>query len=147
MSSRDEPFVGSTSSWGDGFWQDVMHYPGSAQVGLGRRFLERYSWWLFEPRQEAEVQALGRPSFATGIPGKTAIFYLAGQWADGRFAGVQGTRVKIESGARYRASFFDPRTGADIEVGPVKPDADGFWRVPSKPTMDDWVLLLERRMR
>lgn len=143
MSSRDEPFVGSTSSWGDGFWQDVMHYPGSAQVGLGRGFLERYSWWLFEPRREPEVEKLERPPFAVGIPGKTAVFYLAGQWADGRFTGVQGTRIRIEPGAQYRALFFNPRTGADVEVGPVKPDPDGFWPVPSKPTMDDWVLALE----
>ena len=147
MSSRDEPFVGSTASWGDGFWQDVMHYPGSAQVGLGRRILERYHWWRFEPLREPEVEALGRPSFATGIPGEVMLFYLAGQWADGRFAGVQGTRISVEPGSHYRATFIDPRTGADKDAGPVTPDEDGKWRVPSKPTMDDWVLVLEDKSR
>ncbi len=141
MSSRDEPFKGSTMNWGDGFWQDVMHYPGSAQVGLGRRFLERYPWWQFEPRIEPEVQ--DRRSFAVGIPGKVAVFYLTGQWADPKFRGVQGTRLSIETVARYRAYFFNPRTGADVDAGVVTPDADGFWPVPPKPSMDDWVLVLD----
>jgi hypothetical protein len=152
MSSRDEPFVGSTMNWGDGFWQDVMHYHGSAQVGLGRRFLERYPWWLFEPRavggdsDRRPGSAIGIASynsFGMGIPGKVAVFYLAGQWADQKFAGVQGQRIEIEPGARYRASFFDPRTGKDVAIGPVEPDPEGFWPVPRKPSMDDWVLVLE----
>ncbi|MBP6963745.1 MAG: DUF4038 domain-containing protein [Armatimonadetes bacterium] len=134
MSSRDEPFVGSTMNWGEGFWQDVMHYPGSAQVGLGRRFLERYPWWLFEPRPD---------QLAIGIPGKLKIFYLAGQWVDPKFAGVRDKRIEIEPDIQYRAYFFDPRTGADVAVGPVEPDADGTWPVPRKPTMDDWVLVLD----
>ncbi len=141
MSSRDEPFLGSTMNWGDGFWQDVMHYQGSAQVGLGRRFLERYPWWLFEP---VTVEGLSRSSFGMGIPGKVAVFYLAGQWADPKFAGVQGQRIDIEPNARYRAYFFDPRTGKDVAIGPVEPDPDGLWPVPRKPSMDDWVLVLER---
>lgn len=142
MSSRDEPFAGSTMNWGDGFWQDVMHYPGSTQVGLGRRLLERYPWWQFEPRQEPEAEKLGRQTFGMGIPGKVALFYLAGQWVDQKFAGVQGTRIKIESGARYRAYFLNPRTGADLDAGEVTPDTDGLWPVPQKPSMDDWVLVL-----
>ncbi len=143
MSSRDEPFVGSTFSWGDGFWQDVMHYPGSAQVGLGRRLLERYPWWLFEPRTEPEAEKLGRQTFGMGIPGKVAVFYLAGQWVDGRFAGIRDTKLKIEPGARYRAYFFNPRTGKDIDAGKVTPDQDGFWPAARRPTMDDWVLVLD----
>lgn len=134
MSSRDEPFVGSTMNWGEGFWQDVMHYPGSAQVGLGRRFLERYAWWLFEPQPDR---------LAVVIPGKVKVFYLTGQWVDPRFVGMRDKRIEIEPGTRYRAYFFDPRTGADVIVGPVEPDADGTWPVPRKPTMDDWVLVLE----
>ena len=104
-----------------------MHYQGSAQVGLGRRFLERYAWWLFEP-----IQVSDRPSFGMGIPGKVAVFYLAGQWADQKFAGVQGKRIEIEPGARYRAYFFDPRTGKDVAIGPVEHDPDGFWLVPAQ---------------
>ena len=63
-------------------------------------------------------------------------------------------RVAIERGACYRALFFNPRTGAEvrdyegrlhvpIHLGPVEPDADGLWPVPPKPTMEDWVPVLE----
>ncbi len=161
MSSRHEPFRGSTCSWGDGFWQDVMHYPGSMQMGVGRRFFERFAWWLFEPRPEPELEKLDRISaFATGIPGVVAVFYLAASCMDEIFAGVQcalweprTSKITIEPDAAYRAYFFNPRTGEDVqsyhtgggkvvELGPVEADADGLWLVPPKPTMDDWVLVL-----
>ena len=155
MSSRDEPFQGTTSSWGDGFWQDVMHLPGSCHLALGRQFLERYPWWRFQPRPEPEAAAAGRLSaFGAGIPGQVAVFYLAGNGMGPDLMGVQGTRIRIEPGAHYRAHYFDPRTGNEVRHfqtrGPVQvhldavePDADGTWPVPPKPTMADWVLVLE----
>jgi hypothetical protein len=27
----------------------------------------------------------------------------------------------------------------------VAPDANGYWKLPPKPTMEDWVLVLENR--
>ena len=32
---------------------------------------------------------------------------------------------RIEPGVRYRAMFYDPRTGAEHPLGVVKPDARG----------------------
>ena len=143
MSSRDEPFRGTTGSWGDGCWQDVMHLPGSGQVALGRRFFARYPWWRFVPRPEPEVD---RPwTFATGIPGAVAVCYLAANCMERDFHGVHGGRLTIEPAAHYRAYWFNPRTGADLEIGPVQPGADHLWPVPAKPTMEDWVLVLEDR--
>jgi len=147
MSSRDEPFQGTTGSWGDGFWQDVMHLPGSGQVGLGRRLLERWPWWRFIPRVEPETEAAGRRTFGTGIPGVVALFYLAATCMDAEFRGVQGTRLALEPEARYRAFFLNPRTGSEVQVGPVMPEADGRWPVPARPTMEDWLLVLEDRER
>jgi hypothetical protein len=157
MSSSDEPFCGATGNWGDGFWQDRMHLPGSTQVGLGRRLFERYPWWLFEPRQEPEVAAAGRASaFTTGIPGTVAVFYLAADHMAQEFYGVQGLRIQVEPGPEYLASFFNPRTGETvthyqakgmkmIELGAVEPNEDGFWPTPPKPTREDWVLVLENK--
>jgi hypothetical protein len=64
---------------------------------------------------------------------------------EGDFRGVQGGKLQIESGAHYQAYFFNPRTGEDRPVGPVTPDAEGLWPVPNRPTMEDWVLVLEDR--
>jgi len=142
MSSRDEPFNGSTASWGDGYWQDAMHYPGSAHVGLGRKILERYPWWQMEPKQEPEADKAGRVSpFTAHIPGKLTIYYLPSTCMEPPLAGMQGLRAKVEPG---RATFINPRTGDDIDAGPVTPDSDGLWAIPQKPTMEDWVLVVER---
>jgi len=50
--------------------------PPSAQVALGRKLLERYPWWLFEPLQDPLLPAGRLSAFATGIPGAIAIYYL-----------------------------------------------------------------------
>ena len=117
MSSRDEPFTGTTMNWGDGFWQDVMHYAGSGQVALGRRFFERYPWQLFEPRPLPEVEKLGRiASFATGIPGSVWVFYYASSAMDGIFQGCRARRSH-RAGRGLPGDFFNPRTGAEVNVG------------------------------
>ena len=55
---------------GGGPWEDVMHLPGSAQVGIGKRILERFPWWRFERIHEPRAVDLGRASsFGAGIPG------------------------------------------------------------------------------
>ena len=136
MSTREEPY---SQDWGEGFWREAMHYPGSEQVGLGRRFLERYPWCQFEPRREPDVEKLGRiSSFAAGVPGEVWMFYLVGNWADQALVGVRGMSVQIE--AKFRAFFFNPRSGEEVEVGVVNP---GVWPIPARPTMEDWVLVLE----
>jgi hypothetical protein len=140
MSSRDEPFKGTTGSWGDGFWQDVMHYPGSTHVGVGATILRRYPWWRLEPSQEAAPAEEGGTvsSFVARIPGELVIAYLpctCMPWA-GLFP------LHIETGARYHAAFHNPRSGEAIPVGEVTPE-DGRWTPPRQPTMEDWVLILE----
>jgi hypothetical protein len=169
MSSRDEPFVGWTASWGDAYWQDAMRLPGSGQVGLARRFLGRFPWWEFEPRvpdgeELARLERAGREyAFAAGVPGRVWLFYLAPGCMDTIFRGYQQSPfgganeklvIAIEPGVMYGARFLNPRTGAEcrsyhtrggfeVTLGTVVPNADGLWDVPPKPTMEDWVLVLE----
>jgi hypothetical protein len=146
MSSRAESFRGTTGSWGDGFWQDVMHLPGSGQVGLGRRFFERYPWWLFQPREEPALAELdSKYAFATGIPGVVAVYYMPVLCVEPHLRGMRGGAVTIEKDAAYTAYYFNPRTGAETEAGAVTPDANGQWKPPKVPSMEDWVLVLENK--
>ena len=47
-------------------WKEGMSYPGSTQLGLGKRFLGQYPWSRFEVHPEwADVGW-----FAAGIPGE-----------------------------------------------------------------------------
>jgi hypothetical protein len=146
MSSRDEPFEGTTGSWGDGYWQDVMHLPGSAQVGIGRRFFERYPWWDFAPLDEPAVHEKERRySFACGVPGRVLVYYLPARCMDDKLMGARDCPLTIGRDTPWTASFFDPRTGRDVPVGDVTCDATGKWTPPGAPTMADWVLVLANR--
>lgn len=149
MSSRDEHYSGAAGNWGDGVWQDVMHYPGATHLGIGQRFFARYPWWLLEPLVVDNLPEGRISAFAAGIPGALAIYYLPAGCMPPDLSGTIATwngrlgAIPINPAAQYHAYFFDPRTGVDLEIGPVQPDAEGRWTPPKKPTMDDWVLVLE----
>jgi hypothetical protein len=142
MSSREEPFEGTTGSWGDGVWQDVMHYPGSTHVGVGAEILRRYPWWQLEPCGASE-KGENAFSFAARIPGQLIVIYLPANCFPGEMQGNQSEAVvDVEPEASYEAHFVNPRTGEARSVGEVVPE-DGRWAPPHKPTMEDWVLVLE----
>ena len=149
MSSRLEPFKGTTGSWGDGFWQDVMRYSGSAHVGIGATILRRYPWWRLQPSDEpAEGRAGCAFSFVARIPGELIIAYLPCNCMSSDVLGHQEAwggphPLRIEPGAKYTAKYVNPRTGADLPIGEVV-GKDGQWTPPRKPGMDDWVLVLEK---
>lgn len=148
MSSRHEPFKGTNGSWGEGFWQDVMHYPGSAHVGVGAQILRRYPWWRLEPCEEPEATKAGRVfSFVARIPGELIMAYLPVCCFPADMLGNQGgwghpLPLRIEEGVRYRADFINPCTGETTPVGLVVPE-NGQWTPPRKPSMADWVLVLK----
>ena len=74
--------------------------------------------------------------YAAGVPGVVRIVYVPL---------AEGVTVrKLEPDARYVASTFDPVSGRQDEIGPVKPDADGSWTAsPPADTQGDWVLVLQ----
>lgn len=148
INTRQQPFGPSPhgGTWGNEPWEDVHRLPGSTQIGLGKRLLERYEWWNFQPHPEWTDPA-GSPAsvdaaFAAGIAGKVRVIYFFNPpmpWTAGKM------RVTaIEPDVRYRGYFWDPRTAQEHPIGPVEPSADGAWIVPMAPTMQDWVLVLER---
>lgn len=147
VNTRTQPFGPSPhgGTWGDQPWEDACRLPGSGQLGLAKRLLERYQWWRFEPHQEWICPAAGEDDYfgpyAAGIPGEVRVIYFwhpTAPWSNTMLV------RNIERSARYRAFFFDPRHGREYPLGPVQPDAEGAWPVPVQPTMQDWVLVLEK---
>jgi len=147
VNRRDEPFGLSThgTSWSHTPWEEAYQLPGSRQVSLGKRLLERYPWWRFQPHQDwitphaTDDDPLG--PYGAGIPGTVRVFYFPSAlppW--GRRPTVQA----LEQGHAYHAFFFDPQTGQDFPIGPVQADATGTWQVPAPPILQDWVLVLEQ---
>jgi hypothetical protein len=125
-------------------WLEAHRLPGSYQMGLGKRLLERYAWWEFtnhqewvEPHAEA-ANALG--AYAAGIPRQVRMVYFhqpVGRW------GSLGTVVKaLEPDILYRAFYWNPCNGQEFSLGQVRGPSD--WAVPISPVAHDWVLVMER---
>ena len=91
-------------------WREGMNYPGSTQLGLGKKLLEQYPWSRFEPHPEwAEPD-----SFAAGIPGEVRFIYQPRR-------GVynwNGPVVKhLERDVPYHAFYFNPCNAKRYDQG------------------------------
>ncbi|MXX26435.1 MAG: DUF4038 domain-containing protein [Caldilineaceae bacterium SB0668_bin_21] len=149
VNTREAPYGPSPRIYGESFdedpWDEAMHFAGSRQVGLGRRLLERFRWWQFEPAshwiaQRGEhhfkpLQDYIRP-FAAGIAGEVRVIFIPVRYLV--------TVEEIEADVAYRAYYFDPRQGREFDIGAVVPDEEGTWQPPRPPIIQDWVLVLER---
>ncbi len=144
LNTAEKPFGPSPhgASWGDVPWTEAYRLPGSAHIGVGKKLLERYPWWRFESHQEwVEPHAdasdyLG--AYAGGIPHHVRVIYFhkpIAPWS--RPVSIQG----LETGIRYRAFFYDPKTGREVPLGEVSEVTT--WGVPQPPVMQDWVLVME----
>ncbi len=159
FSSREEPNRGMTRC-DDGVWEETYDLPGSRQVGIGKRLLERFEWHRMEahpewvdPHWTADERIL---PYAAGVPREFRIFYfpshafLPPQDANGCWSRMYAnvTLSDLEDDVAYRAFFFNPRTGIDSDPFPVR-GVNGEYVLPggvaanAVPTREDWVLVLE----
>ena len=146
VNQRDKPYGPSPHgmAWGNTSWEDASQLPGSGQLGLAKRLLERYEWWRFEPHPEWVephwTEEKYSAPFAGGIPGEVRVIYLS--WYH-----PNAVVKDIEKVADYRAYLWNPVDGSEQDLGAVTPDADGNWPLPmpSLPLLQDWVLVLERK--
>ena len=145
MNSREEFFVG-IRTYGDLPWQDAMSFPGSKHLGISKSLLERYPWWQFEPYPVANRDESERLSpHMAGVPGQVWLIYLPGEAFDQKLWGLIGKKIALVDDVKYRAFFFNPRDGREIDLGEVQPDQAGQWAIPQKPTREDMVLVLQKR--
>ena len=52
--------------------------------------------------------------------------------------------IAVAAFAGAEARFVDPRTMAELPIGRVEPDKDGRWTVPTPPSLEDWLLIVQR---
>ena len=119
-------------------WNEAMHYPGSTQVGIGKKILSQQQWWRFEPHPdwvEPHGTAFVEPHaewfdrakrwadengeyllpYASGIPGQIRFVYIPP-----RIYNPAGPLVKnLEDGIPYHAAYIDPVTGRKYRLGAV----------------------------
>lgn len=136
------------ATWGNTPWEEAYQLPGSRQVGLGKKLLERYRWWEFQPHPEwlEEHSNTGNNyigPYAAGIPGEVRVIFIPrlGDFVISLTGGK--TLIKdIERDVKYRAFYYDPITGDEYEAGEVTPDDEGCWISGQVPILQDWVLVL-----
>ncbi len=90
-------------------WREGMAYPGSTQLGIGKKLLKTLPWQRFAPHPEWAADGC----FAAGIPGEARVIYMPKKgvynWS--------GTVVNgLEPGATYQAYFFDPVRGTRFDL-------------------------------
>lgn len=118
-------------------WAEGIDLPGAEQMGMMRRFFEGHRWWDLEPISAAGSVVLGRkrPLAAATQDDTCIVAYYSAQ-----------ARKPLELEGRsgvWQASWFDPRGGAVQEAGTI--ECEGSLVLPRRPTLDDWVLVLEKR--
>jgi hypothetical protein len=119
-------------------WSEAMHLPGSTQLGLGKRLLEHYPWWRFQPHPEwvephsatllephvqwsedaKEFAARGGKwdlPYAAGIPGEVRVIYIPGHY----YSWAAPTVKHLERDLPYHACYFNPGTGQSYDLGLV----------------------------
>lgn len=115
-------------------WKEGMNYPGSTQLGLGKKLLETYPWQKFEPHPEWAPGC-----YVAGIPGGTRIIYRPRK---GIYDWSGFTVNDLVPGLSYKVFFFDPATGRRFDQGMV-PSTAISWNTPNVPSPQDWVLVME----
>ena len=116
-------------------WREGMNYPGTTQLGIGKKLLEQYPWSRFEPHPEWT----GTNCIAAGIPGEVRFIYQPRK----KIYDWKGTVVKkLEPGVRYSAFYFDPATGRRFDQEIIEAPS-GEYQTKGVPSPQDWVLVLE----
>ncbi len=143
INTREKPYGLSPHghSWGGPPWEVAARLPGSGQIGLGKKLLERYSWWKLEPRADIvephwSADNYWQP-FAAEIPGEAIIAFSPG--------GGTALRFRNLAPRPYQGFFFNVSDGIQHSFGEVTPDAEGTWKAPEFPIFRDWVLVLDRK--
>ncbi|MBN1673365.1 MAG: glycoside hydrolase family 140 protein [Kiritimatiellae bacterium] len=125
-------------------WQNALHLPGAAQMGLMRKLFESRPWHTLVP--DLTVIAGGQ--------GEGEDHVQAARGEDGGFLFVYlptGKSVTIDmaklSGSTVRAHWFDPRTGQWTAIGPYTHRGQQAFTPPKSHRIWDWVLVLDDAAR
>lgn len=148
VNTEDEPYGASPhgTSWGDTPWKEAIKLPGSFQVGVGKKLLEKYEWYKFERHDDwieypasEENDYLGL--YCAGIPGVVRVIFIP------TLAGFRSGKAIVknfEKDVKYTACYVDPVTGKHYPKQDVIVDENGRYDSGRTKIFQDWILLIER---
>ncbi len=132
------------ASWGTDFWQDSMNYRGSAELGAGKRILEKYGLRALKPAPELASprrQTVEANLCFAAANDDTRVFYLP------RFCPVP-TFHRLAG--EWEGILVNPSDGSEQPLDPIVPDDNGDWLFSFAglnviPVMRDWVVILKKK--
>jgi len=143
---------GLAGDWGGGTWREAAARPGSHHVGLGGKILRDYEWWKFEPHPEwiegDSLQEGSTIAFSAGIPGKMRMIYFP-PIAYYRMGATRTIRINLLELGDWKIRFINPRTAESIGKRAIQVGPSGIFEisgglVTANPSMEDWLLVMER---
>ena len=145
VNTREKPYGLSPHghSWGGPAWDIAAALPGSGQLGKSKALLMRYEWWRLEAKPDLIDPRWSKENywkpFAAEIPGQAILAYIP--------AAYDGATFRNLKAGSYRAFFFNPVDGVEMEIGQIEPDGSGTWKIAPVPLFQDWVVVLEASRR
>ncbi len=139
------PHNDSGPGYGTTPWNEAMHFPGSSQMGYGKRFFETLPWVELEPMIDSVTWAEAPPADedpllgpqACGIGTSLRTAYMLFE----RPISVHG----LAPGATYGIRMFDPVTGVFDAAPDAAADVQGALIVQPPSRGHDWVVVIEAR--
>lgn len=124
--------------WGINHWSQALNFPGGAQMQYITEFYTSIEWWKLIPR-------FTDPSWCTVSDGENVIVKSSGVSTYVAYFTSSGTSCtfrNMSDSTPYVASWFNPRNGSSTLINSNVRSVNGSWTAPSKPTNEDWLLLL-----
>ncbi|WP_010184915.1 apiosidase-like domain-containing protein [Sphingomonas sp. PAMC 26605] len=128
----------------DGYtWREALEFPvGNTQLGAMRAFWTALPWWTLHPDEHRIAwndapRDSQRPFQKSNADHSILVAYLPATVV--RYTGT----LTAVPGTRPDARWFDPRTGTYSQAA-IRRSGNSAWIVPSKPTGEDWVLLIRQ---
>ena len=125
-----------------GSWHEGMSFPGAAQMIMLKQFFSAMNWTELTPRFQDPAWSEwsdGERSVLATIGNQLYVAYCYG-------ATSEGTLKQLDVSGAYVARWFDPRKGDYVGSPADIRSPTGAWDVPEKPSAEDWVLRVEKRL-
>ncbi|HNW58921.1 MAG TPA: DUF4038 domain-containing protein [bacterium] len=135
---------GCCMEWGTQSWLDALCAPGGEQMRHLREFFASLAWERLVPRFDdpAWIEIAGtsaREREKAVLATVTNQIYLLYLYSDQELpVMLKG----LDPGRTYQALWFDPRQGKYLKAAAALLGGSSNWRVPAKPTPDDYLLVL-----
>jgi hypothetical protein len=127
-------------------WYEAIEQPGAAQMQHGRALMESRPFLTRIPDPDIIVTGL----VPTSVPGAGRYQFTSTRDASGSYAMVYApvgrsfaVRMRVITGPRVKAWWFNPRTGTATAVGTFANTGEREFTPPDKGEMMDWVLVLD----